>query len=76
MKKTYDWYAKFKWGGYLCVEEGDGESGPCEPCFYVGEEPTFFRTKEALRKAVREWPRGSFEIHHRIEYGDPLKRYI
>lgn len=64
----YNWYAKFKWGGYLYIEEGDSESGPCEPARYVGDEPTFFRTKEALRKAMRGWPRGSFEIHRREEY--------
>lgn len=58
----YKWYAKFKFGGYLYLEVGDAEGGICGPIAYVDSKPTLFRTKEACRKWVREWPKGSFII--------------
>ena len=58
----YKWYAKFKFGGYLYLEDGDAEGGICAPIAYVGDKPTLFRTKEACRERVREWPKGSFII--------------
>lgn len=54
----YKWYAKFKFGGYLRLEDGGLE----ELVAYVGDKPTLFRTKEACRKWVRRWPKGSFII--------------
>ena len=60
----YKWYAVWKYdsNSYLCIYEGDAESGMCEPSAYVGSIPTYFRTKEACRKWTRDWPRGSFII--------------
>lgn len=42
----YKWYAKFKFGGYLYLEDGGLE----ELVAYVGDKSTLFRTKEACRK--------------------------
>lgn len=60
----YKWYAEWKFGKgmYLCIDSGDAECGMMEPTAYVGDEPTLFRTKEACRRWMREWPRGSFII--------------
>lgn len=65
IKNDFKWYAEFKWGGYLCLDLGDAESGMIPPTAYVGEEPTFFRTKDAVKDWTREWPRGSFTVRCR-----------
>lgn len=62
--KKYKWYAVWKYDStqYLCVYDSDAESGMCEPVVFVGDRPTYFRTKEACRKWTREWLRGTFII--------------
>lgn len=68
-KLNYNWYAEFKYapGMYLCIQDGDAESGMCKPEAYIGYKPTYFRTEKALRSWTRQWIRGSFRIKHREE---------
>jgi hypothetical protein len=65
--RKYKWYAVWKYDNaqYLCIDDGDAENGMCEPIAYVGDEPTYFRTKEACRKWMREWLPGTFIIKKR-----------
>lgn len=63
--KKYRWYAVWRYDNtkYLRINEGDAENGMCESFAYVGDEPTYFRTKEALRRYARyDWFRGTWII--------------
>lgn len=56
----YRWYAVWRYDNtkYLHVE--NGIRGPYA---YVGDEPTYFRTKEDCRKCARDdWFRGTWII--------------
>ena len=63
--KKYRWYAVWRFDNtkYLHVSSGDAENGMCEPFSFVGDEPTYFRTKEACRRFTRyDWFRGTWII--------------
>lgn len=62
MKYSYIAVWKYDQKQYLCIDDGDAESGMMPPVAYVGDFPTVFASEEACRKWMRGWPRGSFII--------------
>lgn len=49
MKYSYIAVWKYDQRMYLCIDDGDAESGMMPPTAYIGEVPTVFTSEEACR---------------------------
>lgn len=61
--KKYKWYAVWRYDNTKYLQVSPMVNGMCEPLAHVGDEPTYFRTKEACRRYARyDWFRGTWII--------------